>query len=179
MNFDENHIIRNCLKEDRISQKKLYKHYKVFLFGICMRYAKSKTEAEDILSEGFYKILKDLHQFSGDASFKGWMRKIIVNTALMYIRKHRKMNFTDFDEVSEKRIIQKDYALFERNRAEAIILMVRELPLSQQTVFNLRAMDGYTFKEISAQLKVNESTVRSHFLRARKKLQFLIQKELY
>lgn len=179
MNFKDNHIIEGCLKGDRIFQKQLYNQYKVFLFGVCMRYAQNKTEAEDILSEGFYKILKDLHQFSGNASLQSWMRKVMVNTALMHIRKYRRIKYSDFDEIQEKKQSQPDYSLFESNRAQAIIAMIHELPLPQQTIFNLRAMDGYSFKEISTQLEINESTVRSHYLRARKKLQFLLQKELY
>lgn len=93
------------MHKDRKAQKKLYEMYRVYLYGACMRYANNSMEAEDILQERFYRILKDLKQFKASSSLKTWMSKVMVNSALMYIRKHRKIKLSEFDdEAFEKQI---------------------------------------------------------------------------
>jgi len=171
-------LIKSCIRGDRKAQHALYQANKVYLFGICMRYGKNRQEAEDMLQEGFYRILKDLKQFSGNTEIKAWMRKVMVNSALMYIRKHHKLSFATIDDYAFDIKGPKDTSLLEEDRSKAIIYMVRQLPAIQQTVFNLRAMEEYSFKEISALLGGNEATLRSHYLRARKALQELLKKEL-
>lgn len=175
----EKHIIKACLKGKREAQKTLFETYRIYLFGICMRYAKNKHEAEDMLQEGFYKILKDLKQFKGNASLKSWMTRVMINSSLMHIRRHRKLDYTELipDKLDHDHIY--DYSLANQDRATAIIKMVRTLPGSHQTVFNLRAIDGYSFREIATQLDIKEATARSHFLRARAKLQTLLHKEFH
>ena len=84
-------LIKSCIRGDRKAQFKLYQQHKVYLFGICMRYGKNKAEAEDILQEGFYRIFKDLKQYSGAVPIQAWMRKVMVNSSLMYIRKYHKL----------------------------------------------------------------------------------------
>ena len=155
----------------------LYETHKTYLFGVCMRYTRSKAEAEDMLLEGFYRILKDLKQYSNSSSLKAWMRKVMVNSCLMHIRKHRKMQFSELSDDQIKSNTPTDLSLLNRDRASAIISLIRQLPLSHQTVFNLKAIDGYSFKEISDKLDINEATLRSHFLRARTKLQQLLNNE--
>ncbi len=172
----EQKIIRACIKGDRKAQYLLYNEYKVFLYGVCLRYAKSKVEAEDILQEGFYKIFKDLKSWSGEGVLRAWMRKVMVNTALMHIRKYRKMEFAELSEVlpDDPNLIL-DFS--QKDRANAIIKMIQQLPDPYQTVFNLRAMEGYSFREISQKLGSNEATLRSHYLRARSKLRKILERE--
>lgn len=152
--------------------------HKVYLFGVCMRYTRSRAEAEDMLSEGFYRILKDLKQFSVASNLKAWMRKVMINSCLMHIRKHRKMQFSELTDNHIESFAPTDLSLLNSDRAKAIIGLIRQLPTSHQTVFNLKAIDGYSFKEISKMLDINEATLRSHFLRARTKLQHLLNSEL-
>lgn len=143
-----------------------------------MRYAKSRSEAEDMLQEGFYRILKDLKQFSGDGDLRAWMRRVMINSALMYIRKYHKISYAELEiELTDESLLA-DMSLFYGDRSKAIIHLIRQLPISQQTVFNLRAIDGYSFKEIAEKMGTKEATLRSHFLRARTKLQSLLKKEL-
>lgn len=179
MDTNQLDIIKKCLQGDRASQKRLYEENKVFLFGICMRYGKSKAEAEDILQEGFYRILKDLKQYSRTSHIKGWMRKVMVNSALMYIRKHHKLKFSALEDKHHNQSDKTDYSLFNSDRAQAIIALIRQLPQPQQTIFNLKAMDGFSFKEISQKLDIKEVTLRSHYHRSRSKLQSLLQQELH
>jgi len=171
-------LIKSCIRGDRKAQRALYEANKVYLFGICMRYGKDRQEAEDMLQEGFYRILKDLKQFSGATNLKAWMRKVIVNSALMYIRKHHKLKVTAIDDYMYDHKGQNDMSLLNHDRSKAIIFLVRQLPAVQQTVFNLRAMEEYSFKEIASLMGGNEATLRSHYLRARKALQELLKKEL-
>jgi len=171
-------LIKACLRGDRKAQFDLYEQHKVYLYGVCLRYAKSKEEAQDILQEGFYKIFKNLGQYKGDGPLQAWMRKVMVNTALMHLRKYGKTIFTDLDEHTFKNVNLTDRTLLEQDRANAIIHLIQQLPSSYQTVFNLRAIEGYSFKEISQNLDINEATLRSHYLRARKYLQKLLQKEM-
>jgi len=171
-------LLKSCIRGDRKAQHQLYQAHKVYLFGICMRYGKDRQEAEDILQEGFYRILKDLKQFSGKTALKAWMRKVMVNSALMYIRKHHKLKVTGIDDYVFETKGPNDTSLLNQDRSKAIIFLIRQLPAVQQAVFNLRAMDEYSFKEIASMLGGNEATLRSHYLRARKALQELLKKEL-
>lgn len=177
MNKQAVDIIKSCIKGDRKAQKMLYETHKVYLYGVCMRYTRSKAEAEDMLLEGFYRILKDLKQYTKTANLKAWMRRVMINSCLMHIRKHRKIQFSELNESHIESRSPTDMSLLNSDRATAIIALIRELPLSHQTVFNLKAIDGYSFKEISNMLDTNEATLRSHFLRARTKLQQLLQNE--
>jgi len=142
-----------------------------------MRYTKSRAEAEDMLMEGFYKILKDLNQYSKSSNFNAWMRRVMINSCLMHIRKHRKLQFSELSDDQINSYDTADLSLLNSDRANAIIALIRLLPINHQTVFNLKAIDGYSFKEISDLLNVNEATLRSHFLRARTKLQQLLNNE--
>ncbi len=177
-NFTEQQTIKACLRGDRKAQYKLYEQYKVYLFGICMRYGDSRAEAEDMLQEGFYQILKDLKQFSGKVPLRAWMRRVMINSALMHIRKHHKLTYTAFEQEWNEHPLLMDESLLQKDRANAIIYWIRQLPILQQTVFNLRAIDEYSFKEIAEFMGGNEATMRSHYLRGRTKLQSMLKKEL-
>jgi len=170
-------LIKSCKNGNRKAQFALYQANKTYLFGICMRYGKNRQEAEDILQEGFYRIFKDIKQFSGTVPIQAWMRKVMVNSALMYIRKHRKLEMTEVEDFVFEAKGPKDTSLLNDDRAKAIIYLIRQLPPVQQTVFNLRAMEDYSFKEISEMIGGNEATLRSHYLRARKALQGLLKQE--
>ncbi len=174
----ETALIKACIKGNRKAQFSLYGQYKTYLYGICLRYAKSPQEAQDILQEGFFSILRDIKQFSGQSPLRAWMRKVMVNAALMHIRKHRKIEFSALEVDKLDHIHYSEDTFQIMDRANAVIHLIQQLPVSYQTVFNLRAMEGYSFREISQQLGANEATLRSHFLRARKQLQQILNKEL-
>lgn len=174
----EQKLVAACLRKDRRAQHQMYSKHKVFLYGVCLRYSKTQPEAEDILQEGFFKIFRDMHQWSGEGKIRAWMRKVMVNTALMHIRKYRKISFVNQEEILLNSLKLADLSLTQKHRADAVISMIQSLPDPYQTVFNLRAIEGYSFREIAEQLEINEATLRSHYLRARTKLQAVLQKEL-
>ena len=177
---DKNNIklIKQCLRGKRQAQYQLYELHKVYLFGICRRYGKSTAESEDMLQESFYKILRDLKQYNNKVPLKAWMSRVTINTCLMHIRKFKKLTYTELFDNQHDEIRGFDMDLMSQNRAKAIIYLIQSLPETQQTVFNLKGIDGYSFAEISEMLQVKETTLRSHYLRARKRLQSLLNKEL-
>ncbi len=170
-------VIQGCTKGDRSSQYTLYNGYKTYLYGICMRYARNADEAADMLQEGFYLILRDIGKFTGNSALKTWMSRVMVNSCLMHIRKFRKIQFSTLETDQLERIDCSEDVFSKKDRADAIIHLIRKLPTSYQTVFNMRAMEGYSFREISEQLNQNEATLRSHYLRARQQLQNFLAKE--
>ncbi len=170
--ISKNIDLKACLAGNRKEQFRLYEKYKVRCFGICLRYARNHQEAEDILQEGFLKVFKVLHQYSGKGSFEGWLRSIMVRTALMHIRKYRakEMLTVELDEIKINKIPDPDMIKRQKN-GDHIIYLIQQLPVLYQSIFNLRAIEEYSFKEIGELLNMNETTVRSYYFRARKALQ--------
>lgn len=135
------------------------------MWGVCLRYAKDKDEAKDILQDGFIKAFEKISQFEGRGHFEGWLRKIMVNTALAEYRKKRYLNIEsafslDKDEESFEHI-ECDIA------AAELLEIIKELPSQYKLVFNLFAIEGYSHKEISDLLGISEGTSKSNLSRAR------------
>jgi len=143
--------IKKALSGNRQAQKDLYDVYRVYLLGVASLYANSKEEAEDILLEGFYRIFKDLKSYDSRGNFRAWARKVVVNSKI------------DFRA---------------ETRAQSILTLVRTLPEPQRIIFSLKGIEGYSYKEISQKLGIKEVTLRSHYIRARKRLQHILQNEL-
>jgi RNA polymerase sigma-70 factor (ECF subfamily) len=168
--FTENEIIDGCLKNDRKMQKALYDRYAPKLYALCLRYAYSKDEADDILQESFVKIFFQISQFSREHSFYGWLKSVAINTAITYYHHHKKHYYQDdIDEINETEIenntIEGEYS------AEHLLQVIQELPTGFRTIFNLYAIEGYKHQEIAEMLNISESTSKSQLLRARKALQ--------
>lgn len=174
--LNEKQLIEGCVRQDKLAQKMLYEKYASSLLGICMRYAQDKPEAEDILQEGFLKIFLRIKQYSGEGSFEGWMKRIMVNTAISNYRKQQKHYYQqDINDVNESDMdvdsVEPDTA-FSRNE---LLKIIQDLPPGYRVVFNLFAVEGYKHKEIAEILNIDETTSKSQFSRARK----LIQKRLH
>lgn len=170
----EAHLIKDCLQGNRKAQNDLYSKYKVKLFGLCLRYARSREEAEDFLLEGFQKIFRDLHQFKFKSSLEAWMRRVVVNTALQHLRKKNRLSFQDFTIEEIDRVSNFEPDILDEMNANDIIACIQKLPIGYQTIFNLFAIEGYSHREISEQLGITESTSRSQYTRAKKALQKIL-----
>ena len=166
---DIEHIIEGCRKENRNAQLLLYKHYAALMFGICLRYTANRFDAEDVLQEGFVKIFQKINTFRNEGSFEGWMKKIIVNSALNFLRKKKKV---ELSEITSKIENIKDDINEEEYEIEPEILMkiIQQLPVGCRTVFNLYTFEEHSHKEISILLDINEGTSKSQLARARKLL---------
>ena len=170
----EEQIIFKCKQNDRKAQKMLYDKYASVMLGICMRYVKERAEAEDVMQDGFLKIFLKINQYSGKGSFEGWMKRVMVNTALSNYRKNLKhYNHLDVDEVNDLNLQDGTYTDAEYTKEE-LFNIIKELPDGYRVVFNLFAIEGYKHKEIGEMLKIDVATSKSQFSRARK----LIQKKL-
>jgi len=145
--IDLSKIVEQCKSQDRKAQKELYDVYSPVLLGICIRYSKSKTDAEDILQEGFIKIFTKINNFKGNGSFEGWMRRIIVNTAISHYHKNKKHNdIYDITEIKETDVEGYQYNSEEYTKDE-LLSVINSLPEGYKMVFNLYAIEGYKHKE--------------------------------
>ncbi|MDD3688287.1 MAG: sigma-70 family RNA polymerase sigma factor [Tenuifilaceae bacterium] len=156
-------ILERCCESDRKAQQALYTIYAPTMYGVCLRYYPNTDIARDILQDGFVKVFENISSFRFEGSFEGWMRKIMVNTALEY---HRKK--TDGREVQ----INGEFIgleVFDHLDADYhnLLAIVAELPQQYRLVFNLYAIEGYSHAEIASMLSITESTSKSNYSRAR------------
>jgi RNA polymerase sigma factor (sigma-70 family) len=168
----EDELIRGCLKGDRVSQKQLYEMHSAKMYAVCYRYVKDSMQAQDILITAFMKVFEKISQFKSEGSFEGWIRRIMVNEALSYLRKQRSMYVeTDLDQADR----EPDYEnLANHLEAEDLLRMIADLPSGYRVVFNMYAIDGYSHKEIADHLGISENTSKSQLSRARTYLQKLL-----
>lgn len=146
------------------------------MLGVCVRYVKNREEAEEVLMNGFVKVFNKVADFTGDGSFEGWIRKIMVNESLNHIR-YKKNLFVEGDETDW--VEPHHTPLESKETAGALMQLIDQLPLGYRTVFNLHAIEGYSHKEIAEMLEIDENTSRSQLSRARQQLQTQVTKEQY
>jgi RNA polymerase sigma-70 factor (ECF subfamily) len=160
-----NQLIEACINNNREAQYKLYNLLSGKMFAVCLRYAKNREAAEDILQDGFVKVFTNIEKFRGDGSFEGWVRRIIVNTAVEYYRKSAKMYpVVNVDDVN-KDIPWQDTG--DNLELEDVMNMINNLSTGYRTIFNLYVVEGYSHKEIADMLQINEGTSKSQLARAR------------
>ena len=165
-------LIAGCKKGDRRSQEQLYRQYAGILFGICLKYSRNKTEAEDNLHDSFMTIYDKIGQFKSKGSFEGWMKRIAVNTVLQKYRKEQHLNV-----VSENLTEEYEYdTRFGNISLQTLLRYIQELPNKYRLTFNLYVLDGYTHKEISEKLGTSLGTSKSNLARARMILREKIKK---
>lgn len=167
----EKELIERCRREDRRAQKLLYDRYTPKMFGVCRRYIKTKEDAEDVLVEGFYKVFKKLHQFKDAGSFEGWIRRIMVNESLMYLRKAHNFKLTievSNIDIKSKVTVEDDLA------AQDILNLLSKLPTGYRTVFNLFVLEGYKHREIAEMLGISINTSKSQLILAKKRLRTML-----
>ncbi|PLW93566.1 MAG: RNA polymerase [Marinilabiliales bacterium] len=175
---NETKIIKKCLKGNSQAQRALYNMHKVKWFMICLRYAHNKSEAEDMLQDGLISVFNNLKQFDpGKAEFSVWSNKVIVNAALQYLRKWKKLNFNQpIDDYEEKLSIGE--TVIETLGAKELTALVQNLPDGYRTVFNLYVMEGYKHREIAEILNISENTSKSQLLKAKKMLRNQLEEVL-
>lgn len=165
----ETEWIEACKRQDSLAQKHLYEHYSAKMYALCCRYIPSKMEAEDVLITAFTKLFERIDQFKGEGSFEGWIRRIIVNESLTYLRRNKNMYLETEIEAVDR---EPDFAKLENSlEAEDLMKLISQLPTGYRMVFNLYAIDGYSHKEIADQLGISENTSKSQLSRARALLQ--------
>jgi RNA polymerase sigma-70 factor (ECF subfamily) len=162
-------MIDGCLKGDRKCQEQLYTMFSTRMFGLCLQYADNQDDAADILQEGFIKVFRKLEQFGGRGSFEGWVRRIMINTALERYRSQiRLYPLTDYTMKKDDMVHEE---VFERLSAADLIRIIQDLPPRYRMVFNLYAIEGYSHKEIGEMMGITVGTSKSNLSRARDILQ--------
>lgn len=165
----EDTLVRECRKQDSQAQREVYNRYASTMLGVCVRYIKEPEQAEDVMINGFVKVFEKIDQFKGDGSFEGWIRRIMVNDSLTYLRQNKSM-YLEVD--IEKADHEPDYSQMDSHlEAEDLLQLIQELPSGYRTVFNLYAVEGFSHKEIADQLGISENTSKSQLSRARSMLQ--------
>ena len=166
-------LVQGCLDGDRQCQESVYATYSRRMFGVCMRYARSREEAEDFLQDAFLKVFSRLHQFKAAGSFEGWIRKIVIHTIMENLRKKSLMfKVVDIDEAEDeggREPFPDSVSIWE------LVTLIQELSPGCRAVFNLYAIEGYTHAEIAGLLGIRTGTSKSHYFTARRILRERIE----
>ena len=170
----ESTIIEGCIQKRQESQRLLFEKYAGKMMSLCLRYVNDQQEAKDLLQIGFLKVFDYIHQYKGEGSFEGWMRRVFVSVITRSLAK-KKLDFTDIDTV-DSGIAFEDPSVIAKISEEEIHQLILKLPDGYRTVFNLNVIEGYTHEEIAALLNIQPATSRSQLLKARKMLQTFISK---
>lgn len=163
----EKELSIKCAEGDAVAQKILYERYSGHLYGVCLRYASDKEEAQDLLHDTFIKIYANIGKFSfrGDGSLKGWLTRVAVNMAIGRIRTESRMQGVDLPEELAQE--EPSETLLEHLPSNVLIQFIEELPPGYRAVFNLYVFENLSHKEIAKILGINEKSSSSQFLRAR------------
>ena len=170
--YSEAELLEGCQKGNPRMQRALYEQYHRLLFGICLRYTDNRDDAQDILQEGMVKVFQHLDRFRGAGSFEGWMRRIVIRTAIEHYRRRSRYFMVEIDAAKEESL---DADALSRLSREEMLGLIRQLPVGYRTVFNLYAIEGYTHQEIGEMLGISVGTSKSQLSRAKKLLQHQLE----
>ena len=166
-------LIKACKKGKRASQKELYKLFYSYGMSICLRYSQNREEAQEVLNDGFVKVFSKLEKYDLNLSFKAWLRRILINSAIDYYRKHHKHQHT-LEMVQDQYFDDAPNALHNLSVQE-IMDLVQELSPAYRMVFNLYVIEGYKHQEIAAQLNITVGASKSNLAKARMKLRIMLE----
>ncbi len=174
--------IKGCALNNRESQKKLYHSFYGYAMSVCDRYTSRDEDVSEILNDGFLKVFKEIHQFKPAyadvvSSFKGWLRKIMVYTAIDHFRKNKKHQIVSESETAIIHLSAQEETALEKISYDEIIRLIQELSPAYRTVLNLFVVDGFSHEEISTQLGISVGTSKSNLAKARKQLQKILYRE--
>ena len=173
MLLNTQNLIEKCVAGNRKAEKQLYELLSVPMMGVCLRYMKSREDAEDVLLEGFYKAFKGLKKFNyeSEIAFFGWVKRIMINEALMKLRKNKEIQWLSVNEDLDKEV---DVTPLENLQTAQLLKIIQSIPIGYRTVFNLYEIEGYSHQEISEQLNVSVGTSKSQLFKAKKLLRDLL-----
>lgn len=170
----EEELVKGCKNEDRHCQRIVFERYAGKMMTVSLRYARHRLEAEDILQESFIKVFNNIRSFKSEGSFEGWIRRIVVNTALREIQKSSFKNEL-LGTLNVPEIIEEPKAISNLSELE-ILKLISFLPDGYRTVFNLYVFEDFSHREIANHLGIEESTSRSQLTKARQMLQLQLKK---
>lgn len=166
-------LVKGCIEKNPAAQRLLFERFSRKMMGICIRYADRREEADDMLQNGFIKVFEKIETFRGSGSLEGWIRKIVMNESLTYLRQNKTMQM-NIDIEDAKYLVPGNNHVGENINEKDLLKMIQQLPIGFRTVFNMYAIEGYSHKEISEQLGIAEGTSKSQYSRAKMHLQNMI-----
>ncbi|MFH2143009.1 MAG: RNA polymerase sigma factor [Bacteroidota bacterium] len=176
--LEDNKLVELCLKNSKAGFEELYKRFSAKMFGVCLRYSRNYHDAEDLMHEGFIRVFEKLKDFRSEGSFEGWLRKVMVSTAINFYHKN-KTNHIDV-EITE---VPSDIEIFESTYSyistKELLNYIHNLPDGYRMVFNLYVIEGYKHTEIAEIMNISESTSKSQFMKARNYLKKMIMEVAY
>ena len=170
----EEKLLRDCLKQKPAAQEQLYRQHSPRMLGICLRYIADRSTAEEVMVKGFERVFSQLHTYSGSGALEGWIRRIMVNESLMYLRANKKLQ--NQQEADMSIAAPADTAADAELNQQQLLELVQQLPTGYRSVFNLYAIEGYSHREIAELLGISEGTSKSQLSKARQWLQLAIEK---
>lgn len=177
MKMNEEQLVKKCLEKDSLAQKQLFDSFSRKMMGVCLRYTKDAEEAQDVLQIGFIKVFEKLHLFNSDGSLEGWIRKVIINTALDQIRKNKKFESNIDIDLVDYQLPSENENVLGQLSVNDLLKIIQAMPPGFRTVFNMYAIEGYSHQEIADQLNISINTSKSQYSRARVYLQKIIIEE--
>jgi RNA polymerase sigma factor (sigma-70 family) len=174
----EEAILQGCLKNNSAAQKALYQKYSTKMMVVCYRYGHNREDAEDMLQEGFIKVFLQIHTFENRGALEGWIRRIVVHTCINHLKKNKRFN-ESVDIIHANSVLVREESVPSIIQAKEVVECIRMLPIGYRTVLNLYAIEGFSHKEISCMLDIEESTSRSQYTRAKAMLEdILVRKNI-
>ncbi len=165
-------LLRGCLESNAKAQKVFFERYAPKMFGVCLRYASCKEEAEDMLQDGFVRVFNNLSSYRNEGSLEGWVRRIIVHVAIRH-KQNQKLQFKEHTYLENTTEVAASPEILSQLNQHEMLGLVQTLPEGYRMIFNLHAIEGYSHSEIAQLLNIQESTSRSQLTKARK---WLLQK---
>lgn len=173
LNSSEQELVMACAQGKGSAQKRVYELFSGKMLNICRRYAKDSDHAQDLMHDGFIKVFLNIQGFKGQASLQTWITRIMINNSISAIRKEVrngiKVNLEDV-QIAEPELTYFELEHQQSLSAADVFKKVNELPLGYKTVFSMYVLDGYTHKEIAAELEITEGTSKSQLAKAKKML---------
>ena len=168
-----------CLRGDLFAERQIYERFKGKMFSMCLRYSGNRTDAEDMLQEGFLMVFRDLKKFRGEGSLEGWVRRVILHVIFKQLKLKRSQQTQELTEFS---LESETEAHFEQDAnndtSEGLIRLMQQLPTGFRTVLNLYVLEGYNHREIAEILDISEGTSKSQYMRAKAALRQLFEQRI-
>ena len=173
---DEAVLVRGCLRGHRAAQKALYERFAPRMLGVCSRYAQNRDDAADILQEGFVKVFTRLGQFRADGPLEGWIRRIMVTTAINFLKRNKYLLLnTELQDGQPIPAMERADAALD---GKELLQLLATLPPGYRSIVNLYAIEGYSHREVGELLGIGESTSRSQYARARELLVKMMKRQM-
>lgn len=169
-------LIKACIRNSPSAQKELFDRFSRKMMGVCSRYAEDSLEAQDIMQDGFIKVFNSMESFQYQGSLEGWIKRIMINTALDNYRRNKKRKYAVELDSEDAMEVKDQNQIVEGITKKFLLKLIQKLPEGYRIIFNMFAIEGYSHKEIASELGISINTSKSQYARARAYLQMELAK---